>query len=80
MERRNRIETNPDILTGKPVVKGTRIAVELVVDLLANGWSMDQLQEQYSALSRADILACLQYAGKVLKSERVYPFSSPVES
>jgi len=41
MERRNRIETNPDILTGKPVVKGTRIAVELVVDLLANGWSMD---------------------------------------
>ena len=60
------------MLTGKPVVRGTRISVELVVDLLARGYSTDQVLAQYPHLSAADVQACLAYASEVLKSERVY--------
>jgi len=58
MAWRDRIETNPNVLSGKPVVAGTRIAVELVVELLAENWSPDEILEQYPALSREDIQAC----------------------
>jgi uncharacterized protein (DUF433 family) len=64
---------DPDILVGKPVVKGTRIAVEFVLELLAQGWTEKALFENYPGLTREDILACIQYAAEVLKSERVYP-------
>lgn len=73
MRWRSRIETNPDVLTGKPVVAGTRIAVELVVELLAEDWSTEDILDQYPALSREDIQACLRYAHERLQSERVYP-------
>ena len=63
----------PDVLDGKPVVTGTRIPVELVVELLAQDWSTDEILEQYPALSREDIQACLHYASERLQSERVYP-------
>ena len=59
MTWRDRIETNPDVLSGKPIVAGTRIAVELVVELWAEDWSTDEILEQYPALSRDDIQACL---------------------
>jgi uncharacterized protein (DUF433 family) len=80
MDTHERIETNPEVLTGKPVVKGTRIAVELVVDLLAQGWNVEQLLDQYPALDREDVQACLRYASDRLKSERVYPFSPDTEA
>lgn len=73
MEWRDRIETKPEVLAGKPVVAGTRIPVELVVELLAQDWSNEQILQQYPALSRADIQACLHYASETLQSERVYP-------
>lgn len=76
MEWRNRIETKPDVLSGKPVVAGTRIPVELVVELLAENWSTDEILEQYPALSRDDIQACLHYARERLQSERVYPIKT----
>ena len=69
----DRIVIDPDILVGKPVVKGTRIAVELVIDLLARGWSHEQVMQQYDHITVEDIQACLGYASEVLKSERVYP-------
>jgi len=72
MHWEERIEINPDVLVGKPIIRGTRIAVEFVVDLLARGWSMEQILQEYDHLTRADIMACLGYASDTLKSERVY--------
>lgn len=73
MDWQNRIEVNPSVLVGKPVIKGTRIAVELIVDLLARGWTREQILGQYDHITAEDILACLCYASEILKSERVYP-------
>lgn len=72
MQWEERIELNPDVLVGKPIVRGTRIAVEFVVELLASGWSIDQILQEYDHLTVEDIRACLRYASEMLKSERVY--------
>jgi uncharacterized protein (DUF433 family) len=72
MDWQDRISIDPKILVGKPVVKGTRIAVEFVVDLLAHGWTTEQILHEYDHLTAEDIQACLAYASDVLKSERVY--------
>jgi uncharacterized protein (DUF433 family) len=69
---RDRIVVDPKILVGKPVIKGTRIAVEFVVDLLARGYTRDQIREEYDHIADEDIQACLAYAAEVLRSERVY--------
>jgi uncharacterized protein (DUF433 family) len=69
------IIVDPDVLTGKPVVKGTRLAVEFIVSLLAQGWSETEILENYPGLTREDILACLSYASAVLSDERVYPIA-----
>ncbi len=73
MNWQERIEVNPEILVGKPVVKGTRIAVEFVIGLLAQGWSEGDILDSYPHLTKEDIRACLAYAEHVLASERVYP-------
>lgn len=72
MNWRERITIDPQILVGKPIVKGTRIAVEFVIDLLGRGWSVDRILREYDHLTPEDIQACLAYASEVLKSERVY--------
>ena len=69
---RERIAVDPQVLVGKPVIRGTRIAVELVVDLLARGYTKEQILEQYVHITDADIQACLGYASETLRSERVY--------
>jgi uncharacterized protein (DUF433 family) len=58
---------------GKPVIKGTRLAVEFIVDLLANGWTEDEVLRNYPGLTREDIHACLAYASQLLHEEKVYP-------
>ena len=63
---------DPKVLVGKPVIKGTRIAVEFIVDLLGRGWSAEQIIREYDHLTLEDIQACLAYASELLKSERVY--------
>jgi uncharacterized protein (DUF433 family) len=73
MSWQERIVIDPTILTGKPTIKGTRIAVEFVIDLLARGWSSDDILREYDHLSADDIQACLAYASEMLQSERVYP-------
>jgi uncharacterized protein (DUF433 family) len=72
MDLRERIVIDPDILVGKPVIKGTRIAVELVVELLGRGYTKEQVLQQYDHLAPEDIQACLAYAAEVLQSEKVY--------
>ncbi|MCU0917216.1 MAG: DUF433 domain-containing protein [Planctomycetes bacterium] len=63
MDWRERIIIDPEILVGRPLIKGTRIAVEFVIDLLARGWTAEQIIKEYDHLSIEDIHACLAYAG-----------------
>ena len=72
MQWQDRIVIDPNVLVGKPVIRGTRIAVEMVVDLLGRGWSKEQVMQQYDHVTAEDIQACLAYASEVLKSEKVY--------
>lgn len=72
MDWRTRIVADPEVLVGKPVIKGTRISVELVMDLLAAGYTPEQIIQQYDHLTADDIRACLAYAKEVIRSERVY--------
>ena len=73
MEWRERIVADPKVLVGKPVIRGTRISVELVIDLLAQGWSREQILQQYDHLKAEDVRACLEYVGDMLRSESIYP-------
>ena len=72
MNWEDRIIVDPAILVGKPVIKGTRLAVEFIVELLANGWTEQQIFDNYPGITHDDIAACLHYATNMLKSERVY--------
>lgn len=69
----SRIVVDPNVLCGKPVVRGTRLSVEFVVGLLAQRWPVSQILDNYPGLEEADVYACLEYAGEVLTAERVYP-------
>ena len=71
MNWQDRIEVSEDVLAGKPVVKGTRLAVEFVIQLLARGWTEEQIIENYPGLTVEDLRACLAYAHEVLAGERV---------
>ena len=68
----DRIVADPSVLVGKPVIKGTRLAVEFIVGLLAQGWSEAEVLRNYPGITHEDILACLRYASSVLSAERVY--------
>ena len=61
MNWESRIEINPGVLVGKPVIKGTRLAVEFIVELLANGWSQQQILDNYPGITVDDIQACLHH-------------------
>ena len=65
----NRIERNPDIMLGKPVIKGTRLTVELLLEKLAYGYSEEELIAEYPFISREDIQATLLYASRVISLE-----------
>ena len=73
MNWQERIVADPEVLAGKPVIRGTRMAVEFVLDLLANGWSEGEVLKNYPRLTPKDIQACIGYASALLKSEKVYP-------
>jgi uncharacterized protein (DUF433 family) len=68
-----RIVTDPKVLVGKPVIKGTRLAVEFILELLAERWSHEQILKSYPQLNEEDIWAVLQYAADTIKQERIYP-------
>jgi len=77
MDWKDRIIVDPNILVGKPIIKGTRIAVEFVLDLLGKGWTVARVLQEYDHLTPEDIQACLGYASDLLKSERVFPLPQP---
>ena len=71
-----RIEANPAVLAGKPVIKGTRLSVEYVVGLLAHGASLSDVLGEYRDLSAADIQACLLFASKSLEGTIILPLGA----
>jgi uncharacterized protein (DUF433 family) len=69
----DRIEINPSILAGKPIIHGTRIPVELIIKLVAQRWTDEQIIKEYPMLKKEDIQAALYYAEKLVQNEEVYP-------
>jgi uncharacterized protein (DUF433 family) len=68
---RSRITIDPKVLAGKPVIRGTRMSVEFILGLLANGWTIEEILENYPQLKKEDVIAALKYAAEVLKSENI---------
>lgn len=73
MDWEDRIVTDPAVLVGKPVIAGTRLAVEFMLELLAAGWTHEQILANYPGITSEDIRACLAYARQALQEERVFP-------
>ncbi len=71
-----RIVIDPEILVGKPVIRGTRLAVEFIIDLMAQGWPETEILRNYPGLTEGDFHACLAYASSILRAEKVYPMIS----
>jgi uncharacterized protein (DUF433 family) len=69
----SRITLDPQVLTGKPVIRGTRLAVEFVIGMMADGWAEADIIANYPGLTRDDIIACLAYARDTLTFEKVFP-------
>jgi len=74
-----RISINPNVCHGQACIKGTRIAVYLIVQMLANGDTIDELLEDYPSITKEDILACLAYAGALAEDENI-PSEVVIES
>ena len=72
---RQRVTLNPKVMAGKPVIRGTRIPVELVVRMLAQGISESEILQEYPRLQPDDIRAALIYAADVLADEDVFPLA-----
>lgn len=71
----SRIEINPSILNGKPVIKGTRLSVQFILGLLASEAAFNEILLEYSGLSNEDILACLLFASNTLENSTFVPLS-----
>jgi uncharacterized protein (DUF433 family) len=69
----SRIALDPNVLAGKPVIRGTRLSVEFVIALMAEGWSEADILANYPGIAHEDIIACFAYARDALSSEKVFP-------
>lgn len=72
----DRVTLDPKVMTGKPVIRGTRLTVEYILNLLAHGATAEAILEEYDGLSREDIQACLLFATKSLESTSFLPLAS----
>jgi uncharacterized protein (DUF433 family) len=68
-----RIALDPAVLAGKPVIRGTRLSVEFVIGLMAEGWNETDIMANYPGITHEDVIACLAYARDALSSEKVFP-------
>lgn len=71
-----RITLDPEVMTGKPVIKGTRLTVEYVVNLLAHGATEEEILDEYPGLTRADIRACLLFSARSLSESSFLPLKA----
>ena len=76
LDWREYIESNPKVLFGKPVIKETRISVDLILEKLSMGESFDQLSKAYPHIPKEAFFACLSFAAEVIKNEIVIPKAS----
>jgi uncharacterized protein (DUF433 family) len=67
------ITLDPEVLAGKPIIRGTRLSVEFVIGLLADGWTEADIVANYPGITHEAILACLAYARDTLSAEKVFP-------
>ena len=72
MDLKDRIALDPAVLAGKPIVKGTRMAVEFIIGLLAQGWTEADVLRSHPGLVREDVLACLAYAQVAILGDRMH--------
>jgi uncharacterized protein (DUF433 family) len=70
------IEANPEIMYGKPVIKGTRIPVDMILEKMSNGMNIKIILNDYPDLTEDDLYACLAYATSVLRNEVTIPLAS----
>ncbi len=67
------VESKPDVMMGKPVISGTRITVELILEELASGESIEQIIEAHPRLTKLGVLAALEFAAQAIRADVVYP-------
>lgn len=70
--RVDRISIDPDVMVGKPVISGTRLTVEFILGLLASGWTIEEIMDDYPGITRDDVLACLKYAHDLVAKRSPY--------
>lgn len=75
MSQHAEIISDPNIMMGKPVIKGTRITVELILEKMAAGETIEDLLEAYPHITRAGVLAALGFAAKALRADVIYPIA-----
>ena len=73
-----RITLNPKIMVGKPIIRGTRLTVQYILNLLAHGASIDEILQEYKGLTKEDVLACLLYASETLEDTTFMPLVEAV--
>jgi len=73
-----RIVLNPKIMVGKPIIRGTRLTVQYILNLLAHGATIDEILQEYKGLTKEDILACLLYASETLEDTTFMPLVEAV--
>lgn len=73
---KDNIESNPDILYGKPVIKGTRVPVDIILEKMSNGLSFQEIIHSYPDLTDKDLYACLAYASSLIRNEITKPLAS----
>ncbi|RMG64488.1 MAG: DUF433 domain-containing protein [Calditrichaeota bacterium] len=71
-----RIVVDPKVMVGKPVVRGTRLTVEFILNLLAHGATIEEILQEYKGLTREDIQACILFATKALESTEFMPLAT----
>jgi len=74
----NRIVINQRVMGGKPVIRGTRLTVQYILKLLADGWSFSDIKTGYEGISDQDISACICYASEVLDNTEFIPMREAV--
>ncbi len=72
-EWQDRIVVDPKVLVGKPVIRGTRLSVEFILDLLANDWTIEQIISEHPQLEQKDVTAVLKYATEMANSKKNKP-------
>jgi uncharacterized protein (DUF433 family) len=70
-----RIEINPKVMVGKPIIRGTRLTVEFILDLLAHGSTIQGILNEYKGITEQDIQACLLFAGRSLEVSSFLPLA-----